>query len=284
MLDALRGVAWPARHSVRGAAAGTHRSRITGMSPEFTEYRPYRQGDDPRRLDWKLLARTDRAYLRITNDRATLGTTILVDASASMAYPVITRGKWAMARRIAVGLAAVAHAAGDPVGLIVPSERGAWARPPRTRRGVVGEIAHLLAEIEPKGMVELAPALALSHRTSRLVIVSDFLGDLDSVTRAARERVVAGAEVHAVHIVAREELDPSTSAFLATDPERPDVMRPLVDETRAEYVAAFSAWRDDLAKAWRGARASYSQLVTDEVAAQAIRRIVRPATHTSVAQ
>ncbi|MDQ3518532.1 MAG: hypothetical protein M3466_09010, partial [Gemmatimonadota bacterium] len=90
--------------------------------------------------------------------------------------------------------------------------------------------------------------------------------------------------VHAVHIVAREELDPSTSAFLATDPERPDVMRPLVDETRAEYVAAFSAWRDDLANAWRGVRASYSQLVTDEVAAQAIRRIVRPATHTSVAQ
>jgi len=280
MLDELRGVSWPARHSVRGAAAGTHRSRITGMSPEFTEYRPYRQGDDPRRLDWKLLARTDRAYLRITNDRATLGTTILVDASASMAYPVGTREKWAMARRIAVGLAAVAHAAGDPVGVIVPSERGARARPPRTRRGVVGEIAQLLGGIEPEGIVELAPALALSHRAARLVIISDFLCDLDAVTRAARERVVAGAEVHAVHMVSREELDPSTSAFLATDPENPDVVRPLVDATRAEYVAAFAAWRDDLAKAWRAARASYSQVVTGEVTVQAIRRIVRPLAQT----
>ncbi len=255
MLDALRGVAWPARHSVRGAAAGTHRSRITGMSPEFTEYRPYRQGDDPRRLDWKLLARTNRAYLRITSDRATLGTTILIDASASMAYPEVTLEKWAMARRIAVGLAAVAHAAGDPVGVVLPSERGARARPPRTRRGVVGEIAQLLAGIEPEGVVQLAPALALSHRTPRLVLISDFLGDLDAMTRIARERIVAGAEVHAVHIVAREELDPSTSAILARDPERPDVLRPLVDETRAEYVAAFSAWRDDLAKRWRDARA-----------------------------
>ena len=275
MLDTLRGVSWPARSSVRGAAAGTHRSRITGMSPEFTEYRPYRQGDDPRRLDWKLLARTDRAYLRITSDRATLGTTILVDASASMAYPEATHEKWAMARRIAVGLAAVAHAAGDPVGVTVPSGSGPRARAPRTRRGVVGEIAQLLAGIEPRGVVELAPTLALSPRTRRLVIISDFLDDLGAMTRAARERVVAGAEVHAVHIVAREELAPSATSILAKDPERPGVMRPLVDETRAEYVAAFSAWRDDLAREWREAQASYTLVATDETAAQAIRRIVR---------
>ncbi|MBC7790506.1 MAG: DUF58 domain-containing protein [Anaerolineae bacterium] len=284
MLDDLRGVSWPARHSVRGAATGTHRSRITGMSPEFTEYRPYRQGDDPRRLDWKLLARTDRAYLRITSDRATLGTTILMDASASMAYPEATSAKWAVARRIAVGLAAVAHAAGDPVGVIVPSTHGIRARPPRTRRGVVGEIAQLLAAIEPEGSVELGPTLALTHRTPRLVLISDFLGDLDGMIRATRDRIVAGAEVHAVHILAREELDPPTAPILAKDPEHPNVLRPLVDETRAEYLAIFSTWRDGLAKSWRDARASYSQVITDETASQAIRRIVRPPAQMATAR
>src|SRR5918912_411906 len=114
LLDALRGLTWPARGTVRGATAGTHRSRMRGLSPEFTEYRPFRQGDDARRLDWKLLARTDRAYLRITRDRATLGTVVIVDASASMAFPVETLAKWGQACRLAVGLLAVAHAAGDP--------------------------------------------------------------------------------------------------------------------------------------------------------------------------
>ncbi|HEU4565419.1 MAG TPA: DUF58 domain-containing protein, partial [Gemmatimonadaceae bacterium] len=55
LLDALRGVRWPARRPVRGTTTGAHASRMVGVSPEFTEYRPYRQGDDPRRLDWKLL-------------------------------------------------------------------------------------------------------------------------------------------------------------------------------------------------------------------------------------
>src|SRR5918999_3465257 len=123
LLDDLRGVVWPARRAARGAAAGSHASRLTGASPEFTEYRPYRQGDDPRRLDWKLLARTDRAYLRITSDRATHATWVVLDASASMGYPPDSRAKWEQACALAAGLLAVAHAGGDPVGLAVSTTR-----------------------------------------------------------------------------------------------------------------------------------------------------------------
>ena len=52
------------------AIAGTHHSKQRGTSAEFTEYRLYRQGDDPRRIDWRLLARSDRAYIRLATDRA----------------------------------------------------------------------------------------------------------------------------------------------------------------------------------------------------------------------
>src|SRR5580692_7359035 len=124
MLDALRGVRWPARHNVSPGSPGAHRSRRLGAAVEFTEYRPYRYGDDPRRLDWKLLARTDRAYIRLTDDHAVLPTTITIDASASMAYPVATLGKWRLAEALAVGFAAVANNGGDPVGVtIVASDR-----------------------------------------------------------------------------------------------------------------------------------------------------------------
>jgi len=70
LLDAVRGVHWQARRAVTGALAGTHHSKQRGTSAEFTEYRFYRQGDDPRRIDWRLLARSDRAYIRLATDRA----------------------------------------------------------------------------------------------------------------------------------------------------------------------------------------------------------------------
>lgn len=277
LLDALRGARWPARRLARGGPSGTHRSRLRGVSPEFTEYRPYRQGDDPRRLDWKLLARSDRAYLRITSDRATLATLLIVDASASMAFPSDTLAKWTQACRIAVGLMAVAHAAGDPVGLVVPTARGTVALAPRARRDVIAEAARLLDATAPEGTAALAPALALARPAYRVAIVSDFLGDdADALLRAAREWMRAGGELLAAHVVAREELEPPAGAVLAIDPERAAVRRPLVDATRAEYARAFAGWRAELARAWRHAGAVYAEVATDEPAARAVRRITEP--------
>jgi uncharacterized protein (DUF58 family) len=277
LLDALRGVTWPARRTIRGPAAGTHRSKQRGISPEFTEYRPYRQGDDPRRLDWKLLARTDRAFLRITNDRATLGTMLLLDASASMAFPLGTQGKWRQACRLAIGLAAVAHAAGDPVGALVAGPGGIAQLAPRTRRGVVAEAARLLESVAPEGRATLLPALSIVRPAQRIVLLSDFLADDHELLRDARERIIAGAEIIVAHIVAREELDPGRAAAIAVDPEAPELKRPLADETREEYRAAFAAWRAEQARAWRDAGASYFEVATDEGADHAIRRIASPA-------
>src|SRR5678810_56818 len=87
LLDAIRGVKWPALRAVPGALPGAHHSRLRGAAPELSEYRVYRQGDDPKRIDWRLLARSDRAYIRLATDRAILPTMIVLDASASMAYP-----------------------------------------------------------------------------------------------------------------------------------------------------------------------------------------------------
>lgn len=279
LLDALRGLAWPARAAILGGIAGTHKSRLRGLSAEFTEYRPYRQGDDPRRLDWKLLARTDRAYLRITNDRATITTMLVIDASASMAFPAGTLAKWRMARLLAIGLAAVAQASGDPVGVIVAGGDLRGARqpviPPRTRRGVVAEIARLLDGVGPGGSGPLSPVLATLRGTPRIVLISDFLGDEAAARRAARELVAGGSEIHAIEVVAREELAPPSGAFLATDPEESSIRRPMAAETRQTYSIRFNAWRRETARAWRAAAATWAEVTDDEAPARAVRRIVR---------
>lgn len=275
LLDALRGLRWPARAAVRGSTAGSHISRIVGTSPEFTEYRPYRQGEDPRRLDWKLLARTDRAYLRITTDRALLGTIVLLDASASMDFPAGPAAKWVRARELAIGLLAVAHAAADPVGLVVAGEAGPRLLPPRSRRGVLAEVAHFLDGVRPAGAAPLAPALALLPPGRRVAIVSDFLADdADRLLRLAAARVRAGGEVHALHLVAEEELRPDAAAAIAFDPEQPALRRPLGRAARAGYDAAFGAWRAELARAWRTAGAAFHEVVVSEPPERVVRRVV----------
>jgi uncharacterized protein (DUF58 family) len=276
LLDALRGVRWPARRPVPGAIPGMHLSRLRGSAPELSEYRLYRQGDDPRRLDWKLLARSDRAYLRLADDHSVLGTMLVIDASASMAFPAASLAKWRTACALAVGLAAVAHAGSDPVGLVVGGGTEARRLPPRSRRGVVGELSRALESVTPTGASPLASVLRALAPRARFAIVSDFLGDAEEVRRAAGEIAAAGGEVHAVHVVAREELEPAPQAVLAEDPEDPALVRPLSPDARGEYQERFAAWRAELASVWRGDALSYAMVVTDESPSRAVRRIVAP--------
>lgn len=276
LLDAMRGVRWPARGPVAAAPPGGHHSRLRGSSAEFAEYRPYRQGDDPRRIDWKLLARTDRAAIRLATERAVLPTTILVDASASMAFPEETLGKWTLAKQVAVGLAAAAHASADPVGLIVAAADGAHALSPRTRRGTVADMMRVLEDVSPAGRPSIAAAARAAHANSRIAIITDLLGDADALLGAARVHHARGGEVHLVHVVAAEELEPPLDTRLATDPEDPRIARPLTEPTRAAYQHAFAEWRSEQARAWTAAGAAYHMATTDTPADRIVRRVTDP--------
>jgi uncharacterized protein (DUF58 family) len=273
LLDAVRGVRWPARRPVPGGAPGAHASRTRGVAPEFAEYRPYRQGDDPKRLDWKLLARSDRAFIRLAPDHAILATTFVVDASASLAFPVATEGKWAQAKRLAVGLAAIAHTGADPVGLLVAQDAGTLRLEPRTRRGVVGEIARSLDAIRPTGSAPLAPLIAES--APRCVVITDCLGDLDALRAALGRHVARGGEAILLYIVAASEVDPPREAALATDPEDAALRRPLVDATREGYRSRFDAFRAEVARSFRADGIQVHEVRDDEASDVVIRRIVR---------
>lgn len=271
LLDAVRGVRWPAARRVAGATLGAHPSKLRGNSSEFSEFRPYRQGDDPRRVDWRLLARSDRAYVRLTTDRATLRTAILVDASVSMAFPLPELTKWVRAREIAVALAAVAHAESDPVGLTIAAEPPVTLVP-RARRSVIVEMIRSLDGTMPNGSSALAPLVA-AVRAPRIVVVSDLLGDLDEMLAAAKLRIAAGGEVIVVHLVATEELDPPGDALLAVDPEQAGMRRTLDGAARREYQRAFTVWLDEVASTLRMARVQYFRAETSEPAAHVVRRV-----------
>lgn len=278
LLDALRGLRWPARRSVGAALPGAHRSRQRGTSGEFTEYRLYRQGDDPKQLDWKLLGRSDRAFVRLTDDRAVVATWLIVDGSASMAFPDADRAaiatKWSVARALAIGLGTVANASSDPVGLLVVSADGTTRLAARTRQGTMGEMARTLDALTCGGHAPLAPLLIMTPVSSRIVIISDLLGDLDALLRAAAQRTAAGAIVECVHVVAAEEITPPKGVYLASDPEHAEVQRVLDRRALVTYHAHFAEFRADAARRWRAAGAGYTEVRTDAPLPRLVRQVV----------
>jgi len=280
LLDAIRGVKWPALRPVGGVLPGAHHSRLRGAAPELSEYRVYRQGDDPKRIDWRLLARSDRAYIRLTEDRSIVPTMLVVDATASMAFPERSLAKWRAACDIAIGLAAVAHTSRDPVGMVVVSASGMRQLPSRTRRGIVGELARALDDIAPGGTLPIAPAMSGMQVRIRVAVISDFLGDAADVRRRAGEIAAAGGEVHAVHVVADAELDPPRRSVLAVDPEDASLARPFFAESRAAYLERFAAWRSELSASWRGEGLSYTLARVSEPAEWVVRRVAGAALGT----
>src|SRR5213592_676614 len=87
LLAAIDDLELVARLVVEGAMTGPHRSPFHGYSAEFSQYRSYRPGDDLRHLDWKLLARTDRLYTKQFRETTNMSAVVVLDSSASMAYP-----------------------------------------------------------------------------------------------------------------------------------------------------------------------------------------------------
>jgi uncharacterized protein (DUF58 family) len=275
LLDAVRGVRWPARRRATGATIGAHRSRLRGSSSEFSEFRPYRQGDDPRRVDWRLLARSDRAYVRLTTDRATMRTEIILDASASMAFPPVTLDRWQRAREVAIGLAAVAHADSDPVGLAIAAE-APLKIPPRARRSVIAQMIRAVDDVVPAGTSSLAPLLA-SSRAPRVALITDLLGDADALLAECRLAIAAGGEVVLLHLMTAEELSPPSEAQLAVDPEDSTVRRSLDAEGRQAYRAALDEWLGRMQDQFRSAGVRYVRALASESAERIVRRVASDA-------
>ena len=117
-LMGIRNLQLRAKMVVDGYYSGMHRSPYHGFSVEFTEYRQYAPGDDPRYLDWKVLARSDRYFIKKFEDETNLSCCLVVDRSRSMGYGSLDFTKADYAATLAATLAYLLYQQGDAVGLI----------------------------------------------------------------------------------------------------------------------------------------------------------------------
>lgn len=179
----IRSLELRARAVVEGFQSGIHRSPYHGYSAEFTEYRPYAEGDDPRHLDWRVFARSDRYYLRKFEEETNLRFQLVVDQSRSMAFGSGAYTKAEYAATLAGTLAYFVHRQGDGVGLLT-FDSALRDTLPVARR--VGHLRRVMEALERPASgrgtdltLPLKQVAALVQRRGMVVVISDFLAPLD---------------------------------------------------------------------------------------------------------
>lgn len=182
----LKNLGLAARLVVEGLFSGRHRSPRRGFSIEFAEHREYTPGIDPRHLDWKLLARRDRLYVKQYEEQVNLRAYLVLDASASMAYRHGSpAAKIEYACCLAAALAHLMMTQQDSFGLVVCGDGLRTHIPPRQGRVHLRAVLEALEDVRAEGRTDLAGAFnslaQLTKRRSLVVVISDMLGSAGGI-------------------------------------------------------------------------------------------------------
>lgn len=236
-----------ARRLAAGVIAGLHRSVHRGGSAEFAEYKEYASGDDPRTIDWKSVARTDRYFVKRFEETTNRRSFLVLDASASMAFARGGRASKMETARIFLGaLGALLLRQGDAVGLTVLRGAGvaSWVRP-RARGAHLEALLATLVAAEPSGGTDIAAGLdavaAGMPRRSLVVLVSDLVDEPASGGAALRRLFARGHEVVVFQVLDQDEVAfPFIGSLRFRDPE-------TGVELTTEAAAAAEGYRSELA-------------------------------------
>ena len=256
---------------MEGLLAGDYRSALHGDGTELVQVRPYVPGDDVRRIDWNVTARTGEPHVRVHLAERVLVTWLLLDTSPSMQFGTADRRKADVAEGVAIAAGHVATRRGNRLGLVTFGDAQPRATPPRQGRiGLIGLLAALREEPQENGRVgatSLGAALdrvgTMARQRAVVVVASDFRGPRD--WRGPLLEVAARHEVVAVEIrdPAEEEL-PNAGALWLVDPETGNQLR--VDtrsaKLRARFAAAAAAERAEVAGVLASAGARHVVLST----------------------
>jgi uncharacterized protein (DUF58 family) len=229
---------------IEGLLAGDYRSSVLGDGTELAQVRPYVPGDDPRRIDWNVTARTREPHVRVQLAERVLVTWLALDTSPSMRFGTADRRKADVAEGAAIALGHVATRRGNRLGVVTFGDTSPRTLPPRQGRlGLVGLLAALRAERDdPDAGASLAEGLrttaALARQRSLVVVISDFRGPFD--WRRPLLELAARHDVVAVEIRdPREQELPDVGQLWLVDPETGRQLR--VDTRNGRLRARFAA-------------------------------------------
>lgn len=249
-LGRVRNLALAARRVVDGYLAGHHRSPRSGGGVEFDQFRSYGPGDDLRRVDWRVYARSDRFFVRESEVERDIVVRFVLDATASMSVADGEGTKLDAARGLVATLAVLADRQGDRVALHTVGE-GRGAGTLEGGRGP-GPLIHRLERLEARGrwpargLAELG--FPLTRRRALVVVVTDGFQEGDEIERDLERLVTAGHDVLLFHLLTRDEIEfPWREDRVFRDLETGETVAAAGTDVRRVYLAA----RDAALAEWR---------------------------------
>ena len=214
----MRRLEWLARKRMQGTLTGRHTSPDKGFSVEFAEHREYTPGDDPRNLDWRVMAKSDRNVIKQYIEETNLRVTIAVDTSGSMAFEGDKAAevdgepmsKFSCARYLAAALSYLFIKQGDAAGLVtfdseVRSYLRAGSRPSHLRRIV--ETLHQAETGEDTKVGNVLHEVAERiHKRGLVILISDFFDEPQDIIESLHHFDFRQHELVLLHVLAEEEL------------------------------------------------------------------------------
>jgi uncharacterized protein (DUF58 family) len=263
----LRALELSVGRRVDGLLAGDYRSAFAGVGSELWQVRAYEPGDDVRRMEWNVTARTGQPHVRVELAERVLVTWLVLDASASMAFGTGDRRKADVAEGVAVAVGYAATRRGNRLGTIAFGAKPVVERPRQGRRALL-ETLRLLRELPSGGNGSLRSALELADRVatqrSLVIVVSDFRGPLDwrpPLLRLAGRHTVLAAEIRDP----REQELADVGELRLVDPESGRQLRVDTGDAklRSRFAEAAAAERKALQASFATAGVGHVALSTD---------------------
>lgn len=281
-LAQLQGLELRARTIVDGYLAGRHRSRYRGQSVEFTEHREYTPGDDLRYVDWKVFGKTDKVYLKQFEAETNLVCYLLVDVSESMVYRSDSSAlsKLEYAECLAAALSYIVLRQRDSVSLATFDVNVRdWVRA-SDNPAHLQQLVQVMERTEPKGKSDLGRTLhEVSQRFERrgiVVVLSDLLGDVDSLISGLKHLRHQRHEVKLMQLLDPAEIDfqfDRTTLFRGLETLPAVMVEPR--SVRQAYLAALKAFFERIEVGCRSLQIEYQRLRTDEPLDVALHRLLR---------
>ena len=254
-----------ARSVVDGFINGLHRTNVFGASVDFAEHRGYVAGDDIRRVDWRLYARTDRFYIKEYEADSNANFSVLLDVSKSMGFGSSGLTKLEYAKMLAGCLTYLVHRQRDRVGLVAFDSEIVERVPPSAKH--LETVLHMLDRLQPQRPGSLkGPLHKMAEHFGRrgvLVVISDLYEEPDAVLEAISPLRFRGSEVIVFHVLDEAELDfnfDDASSF--EDLESGEQIPIVPDGLREEYRQMIRAHITAIAERCSAARIDYRMFNT----------------------
>jgi len=200
-----------ARQAVEGYYSGIHKSPYHGFNVEFAEFREYSPGDDPRYIDWRVLARTDRFFIKQFEAETNLSCYILLDTSGSMDFSTTRQSRLDYGAALAASLALLMLHQGDQAGLVAFDRAVRTFIPPRGNARHFSAIIQALETIKPGADTDIAAVLheiaERIRRRSMVIVISDFFDNVEALLNGLQHFRHRRHEVIALHLLDDAELE-----------------------------------------------------------------------------